>query len=699
MKKNASAAAKGTATSSTVATTNSNANKSNVQSNAVQHVVRVTFLGVAGILTNSPNDNEGPSQTSESLINFPHPSNLRAVASISRTYKSGGKPSGVSNCLSKPPSSGGGGVSTTNHRSNRSLKNKSTSQDEESKANGAGVEIVRPTTPGTFSNCTDEVDNNSPKSAIDTPPSVEAPERFVAVWNDACKENQKWLNTSNAVAFEAELVPSKGESENDVSSAFAPKTFCVTLGLVPVSEDDETPNEGGGPLLAIPIGFSNLTINGEETLNGRRMQLDLPLASIKNFIGPFDVESPLLQLTKGKVKTETKPKKSKSIAKRMFKKEKKSTRDIDSEASSIFQLGRPPNSEERKLFLERFGVDQSGDAIIRVALEVFPRGSELEKTFRQKAKLRKRKQKKQTEARNTAVSPLTIPSAIQSSLGEKSDDIIATSSSLFDEDDDASSESDYSQSYTQMSSDRGSWDDDNTGSWGDDETFATFESTIITKGTSLPPPKSMGIFGRIFNCGVPICGNEDDYLIEDGVGGEEYSEYNIDTVASAMASMSMSVNGEETDHNSLSDGSTEKNSQSSLVTPKPQESSKGAHDSDVAEVLKFEFRLQPTIDETAPKANNASKRPQSKDAEPKNKEKARSGFSNLRRNQSKKDKHEKLSVVSDDSSNGLAALAAAAEKSPLATLIFPNEIKNQIDEEIEDFGHEFTLAQHSQNSL
>jgi len=549
--------------------------------------------------------------------------------------------------LSKPPSSGGGG-STTNR--SRSL-NKSTSRDKEAIAKGTGVEIVRPTTPdqfpGNVSESNDEVESNYS--------NCQGPERFVAVWNDDCKEvNQKLLNTSNTVAFEAELVPSKGESENGPSSTFAPKTFCVSLGLVPYKEGDETPNEGGGPLLAIPIGFSNLTINGEETLNGRRKQLDLPLTSAKNLIGPFDVESPLIQLTKAdgddanvkngtNAKNETKPKKSKSIVKRMFRKGKKT----NSEARSIFQLGRPPNNEERRRFLERFGIDQSGDAIIRVALEVFPRGSELEKTFRQRAKLRKRKQRKQGEASSTVVS---IPATIQSSIAERSAEIITASASSVVGD--ASSDSDDSQSYTQMSSDGESWEDDYTlGTWGDDEgTYVTFEGTVDTKDTSSRvPPKSKGVFGQMFACSIPICANADDVLMEDGVGGKESSKYNIDTVASAMASMSASVNGQETDHDSFSDESTEKKFPSPSVKTKPpsvttkyQEPKKRAQDSDVAKDL----NPSPLPQESTKGAND----------------------SNV------------AEVLNFDQ-----------------MLFLSDEIRKEIEEEIE--GHEFTLAQHSQNSF
>mmetsp|Transcript_11739 Transcript_11739/g.17997 ORF Transcript_11739/g.17997 Transcript_11739/m.17997 type:complete len:683 (-) Transcript_11739:159-2207(-) len=668
-------------------------NDMNAQSNSVPYVIRATFLGVAGILANPTRHTDNERLQTDSSLNFPPPSKLRAVATISRTYKSGGKPSGLSNYLSKPPSSGGG-----------------------------SSEI------------------NSSNSAIDT-------ERFVAVWNDdLTEENTNLINTSNEVAFEADLVPSKSPS-----SKFAPKMFCVTLGLVPDKEENETPNEGGGvsPMVAIPIGFSNLTITGEETLNGRRKQLDLPLTSVNNLTGPFGVESPLIKLTKDGADAIAMPngektKKPKSLVKRMFKKGTKS-------ANVAGQLGRRTNDEERKLFLERFGVDQSGDAIVRVALEVFPRGSELEKTFKQKAKLRKRKQRKQAE---TKVEATVTPAAIHSYVGERRDDIIAaSSSSLVDDADDSSSDSDYSQSYTQISS------ESNTGTWGDDEeTFATFEDTVVTMDTmdtrdliNAPhsTPKGTGVFERMFDCAVPTCTKEKEYVKVD--------EYNIDAVASAVASMSVSDNNSMSDVNSgknfptlvvttkLGDSAKTKSASDAAmsstkppsVTTKPQNSTKAKeldvpgvlkpspvaihkpqastedalHDSNVAEVLSFdgvsiqlqqsteshnadmpndsnlnEELVKPSLDETVTLVHTLStrnyltKEPE-KDEMPKKKEKTR-GFSMFRRNHTtKKDKK----------------LQTAVEETPPLVETVPNEILNQIDEEIE--GHEFTLAQHSQNSF
>lgn len=341
--------------------------------------------------------------------------------------------------------------------------------------------------------------------------------------------------------------------------AFAPKNFCVTLALVPDNNDEnETISSNNEmPLFGIPIGFCNLTINGEETLNGRRRQLDLPLSSFKDFIGPLDRQSPLIQLTKAddnnvndvKSSETKKTKKSKSIVKRIFKKSGKKGTNNGTTTTSIFQLGRPPNAEERNLFLERFGVDQSGDAIIRIALEVFPRGSALEKTFRHAAKLRKRRQQKKAEERETGAS--VSPDSIALSA--------STSSSLVD---DGSSASDYSH----MSSDEGSWDDDNTGSWDDEgETYYTFDDTVM-KGSSKPSNKS--VFGRMFDCGV--CASDTDYIDERTI-----DEYNIDTVASAMASMSMSEHRHDADNDEQSALATQ--NQVSNQNPEGQECTLAEH--------------------------------------------------------------------------------------------------------------------------
>eukprot|EP00578_Thalassiosira_sp_NH16_P000723 CAMPEP_0181138596 /NCGR_PEP_ID=MMETSP1071-20121207/34332_1 /TAXON_ID=35127 /ORGANISM="Thalassiosira sp., Strain NH16" /LENGTH=452 /DNA_ID=CAMNT_0023225445 /DNA_START=207 /DNA_END=1563 /DNA_ORIENTATION=+ len=88
---------------------------------SVPHVVRVTFLGVAGLLAKPPPDRQssslsssssrgpmnGPASADHPSLLFPLPANMRVVASVSRSRTARGIPSGISKCLT--PSGGGGG--------------------------------------------------------------------------------------------------------------------------------------------------------------------------------------------------------------------------------------------------------------------------------------------------------------------------------------------------------------------------------------------------------------------------------------------------------------------------------------------------------------------------------------------------------------------------------------------------------------
>jgi hypothetical protein len=159
------------------------------------------------------------------------------------------------------------------------------------------------------------------------------------------------------------------------------------------------------PPFAIPVGFANLVINGDETLNGQQKHIDLPLSSISEFLEMLDVDAtedgffPLIELTAEGLESKnnaeesgskTGKTKKKNIVKRIFARRQRST-DYSTVYSgtprSIFDLDRPPNAKERALFLDRYSVDR--DAIVRIGLEVFPRGSELEQVFRQKKRSRK----------------------------------------------------------------------------------------------------------------------------------------------------------------------------------------------------------------------------------------------------------------------------------------------------------------------
>lgn len=399
----------------TITSRRPNPSESELEGDSIPHVVRVTILGVAGLLAN-PIHADKKTQSTASVASctssvahpsllFPLPSNLRVVASVSRSQAARGIPSGMS----------------------KALFSIDDSQSEMIRNNSWGGDSFE-----------------------------ERPESYVAMWDKIGKQVQKkmaatsssthkFVNLTNSLAFEAELRPTPTlekssttdgpASQSAQSKTYAPKSFCVSIGLVPDDDacnsanqfldpaDDRISDSNGSnktliPPFAIPIGFANLVVNGNETLNGQQKQIDLPLTSISDFLEMLEVESaedglfPLIELTSETLESKnnaekttstteatSKPKK-KSIVKRIFaRKQQPSTEESSTSQSqsvysgtprSIFELERPPNAKERALFLDRYTCDR--DAIVRIGLEVFPRGSELEQVFRQQKKSRKMSQ-------------------------------------------------------------------------------------------------------------------------------------------------------------------------------------------------------------------------------------------------------------------------------------------------------------------
>jgi len=580
-----------------------------------------------------------------------------------------------------------------------------------------GIEVIRPISPtnesgllggakkmlGLSRSAKGEEENRGGDTAVGTTDGKDdevEPDRYVAVWDEGGsfkpyrepkattqqqqqQQKHQFVNLTNSLAFEAELRPSSiaekdGRGTPVASTTFAPKSFCVSVGLVPNFDGESTshkfdeleemqsasspmsqpPLEGSGgipplqpPTFAIPVGFADLVINGDETLDGKRKQVDLPLSSLGKFLASLPervVEGtppiPLIELTAeglagtmnsrhdpgaresgassaavsstaATVKTTTTGKiKKKSIVKRMFSRKAllhntsaaAASSDVRGEGArgggrspaaspprvydgasprSIFQLGRAPNAAERTLFLDRFGVDPGGDAVVRIGLEVFPRGSELEKIFRQKNKLRKKAAavaaasaavgsraaggagrrspgphmaRERSSASNGRFSP-------SPSLGSRTHDT-ADSRSLMDDDDEYEEldsdcdDSVYSQSFFTLDSDtsRTTWDEstmytDALSSYNtmDDDSlsyttgFSEYERHKSVRGFKKGTSTTGLFFANLLNCNGPTsmaCGvDEDD---EDAPRRRTVksipSPYaNIDTVAEAMASMSM----------------------------------------------------------------------------------------------------------------------------------------------------------------
>lgn len=701
------------------------------------HVVRVKFLGVAGILAKPCKESLESSKTSASIsegfiqaspdhpsLLIPVPSNLRVVATVSRTRTAKGIPSGMSKCLisSRPPSlvdnpnSSPKSTNATNeitetitttlmHDKVATQITIHTKQDHSFSEDGsiftepktvegehqsASLSVVTeysslpkqppvPSTPcppsqlmqgrtgsdaasgfggkrisSSIASRSAPVESNevhefvevvgpsrsegcsNGKSAgetMETAPSEETdndkfcfPQRYVAIWDEKSDhkgtrdlrgaadenknkglvgENSRRVNNTNVLAFEAELRPASTAVNTTAPKTpptpFAPKMFCVTVGLIPdddkksvassLEKSDENSTDGvpksKTPYFAIPVGLAHLVIRGTETLDGKRLQVDLPLASLNQFMGSFGGETnaakefPVMELSsesisskeekskncdqskdgkninqneskndKSKIKmkddkskeqdgNQHKPKsKKKGIMSRMFSRSKQSAPSTalgkqqeeeekmliyNGDPRSIFDLGRPPNSLERALFSERYGIDPSGDAVIRIGLEVFPRGSELEKTFRQKHRLRREQRKKALAATNKLESHAE-PVRKSQSFGSlsRSSSKGSESYSLVDDEDETllDSDSDYSESFVSLDSNTSGsiWDESTLETDATDtyyslqsrsESFMTnsvitdaetsFTETVATPKTGRSS-KSSNVFGRVLDC-------------------------------------------------------------------------------------------------------------------------------------------------------------------------------------------------------
>ena len=625
------------------------------------HVVRVTFLGVSGLLAKPPHlggatpaaaaegganqtvagEQEPPSRRQvttspaaaehPSLL-FPLPHHLRLVASVSRSRTARGIPSEISKRLSRSgqKNSGGGGgylkpvieevvLSVNSSPSGRVRERSSKSGGSSLVIDGTPIVEVLPLPSSSPSDKSNKAERHDTGEANI---EEEQPERFVAIWDEG---------QTNALAFEAELRPSTllanspqegGTSPTpSPSSTFAPKSFFVTLGLV--LDYDASPSLDGGrsmggsgasmpPTFAIPVAFTDLVINGAETLDGRRKKIDLPLSSISNMINAFGDDAlasanyfPLIPLTaeglvsKGDAKmaasepekaTEVKVEKTKkkSIVKRIFsrKKHPPSVPTIGDSSSSqapvvysgpprsIFELGRPPDAKERSLFLDRYGVDLNGGAVLRIGLEVFPRGSDLEKIFRQKKFLRKQAQaKKKTQIKEDRRDDISHYShSTSGSLAQSLMDI---------EDSDCDDDSVYSESYFTLDDEthRSTWDESTayTDGFSRMSSFNTAMSmdTYMTendyvrlanpRSNSSKQPPSRSFLSNFFSCNVDTsCGkisggeihglySNDDAVASSGNGEIHGMSSNNDAVTSAVGRMSIVDEEDITESNEKQD--------------------------------------------------------------------------------------------------------------------------------------------------
>ena len=286
-----------------------------------QHVVRITVLGLAGITVDRSKCRDTSTRTKATDTAPAPPTKMRAVVAFSRNSALRG-----TTCLSKPLARSPNDDAILSEESGRS---------------------------GT--------------------PDWTEPQRHVAVWAS------EGGGLGSVVQFEANLHERFTQGQSRAS--FAPKSFEMTIALA--EDEDDTQK------VALPFGVTTLAISGNECQNGRSVKLDLPILSLaqarpltsnhKNGLGGY----PMIAIER---KTEndgddqgsnnnenghpnTPDKKKGNGLTRLFKKRQMAARE------------KAPSLEARTAFSEAYKMDAGGDAIIRVALEVYEKDSELEKHF------------------------------------------------------------------------------------------------------------------------------------------------------------------------------------------------------------------------------------------------------------------------------------------------------------------------------
>jgi len=189
------------------------------------------------------------------------------------------------------------------------------------------------------------------ETATNTTGTLDRPQRHVAVWASDTS------TLGSVVTFEVPLMSSGKER-------FSPKSFDLTIAL---AEDDQSEHH-----VALPFGIASLAITGNECKNGRSIKLDLPVLSLSAARPLKRVGTDKKKGTSGypmiaiSPKTKDLPKKKKGLQ-RLFQRQQKA---------------KVPTEISRNAFAHAYSMDANGDAILRVSLEVYEKGSELEKTFK-----------------------------------------------------------------------------------------------------------------------------------------------------------------------------------------------------------------------------------------------------------------------------------------------------------------------------
>jgi hypothetical protein len=200
-------------------------------------------------------------------------------------------------------------------------------------------------------------------TATYTTKSCGGAQRQVAVW--ASDDN---TTLGSSVTFDANLhrSDSDGVKSTAASSAFAPKSFELTIALTDGDNSDQA-------VVALPLGVASLAISGEESSKGKRITVDLPVYSLSQArpIGSSDRMGtyPMITLAprqRAAEAAETIPgaiplKTKRTGLKKLFSKKDKNNAIV----ASI------PSVAKRNAFAAAYSMDSGGDAILRVTMEVY----------------------------------------------------------------------------------------------------------------------------------------------------------------------------------------------------------------------------------------------------------------------------------------------------------------------------------------
>jgi len=358
------------------------------QQSAAVHIVRVKVLGLAGVVVNNSQNEKTPSLS---------PEQMKAAIILTRD----GRVVGNAN------SSSGWASSNLSLPLCRSANGDVVTPRDDVSFSGATKASRR----STFTNSSlrmQQKDAEQGAVEISHAGSTRSTERYLAVWDGAKASTRDGATADGedepiVLEFETPLARTESTSRakstiqtgvGDASiaslttSRFAPKSFNVGVALSPsISGIDAT--------YAYPLGAASLTIIGDDAACGERV-IDLPVlstAATRPMVGPgsSSKEKKMVDLQTGRdVKSlremekrlsgvfaaaasisdstsKVGKKKSKSPIKKLLSKKSKG----DAKKTGTAAMATPKSQIEA--FPEKFTIDPSGDAVLRLSVEVYPK--------------------------------------------------------------------------------------------------------------------------------------------------------------------------------------------------------------------------------------------------------------------------------------------------------------------------------------